>query len=160
MNECDELLQEIIFQARALGIPVSEAIDPHVRINSRAVKRFGCCKYENGGQTIEVAKRVAEGPEEGCRETLAHEVLHTCRGCQNHGELWKEYARQMNLAYGYHISRVSTNEKMGVEEERGCKYLLRCKRCGAEFRRLRASRLIRFPERYRCRCGGALERMM
>lgn len=158
MNDCDALLREAIEQARALGIPLSGNIDPHVRVNSRAVTRFGCCKYEVGRQIIEVALRVAEGPEKSCRETLAHEVLHTCWGCRNHGKRWKGYAQRMNLSYGYHISRASTNEKMGVREERPYKYLLRCESCGAEFKRFRASALTRDPERYRCRCGGRIKR--
>ena len=160
MNDCDALLKEVMAQAWALGIPLSKSIAPHVRINSRAATRFGCCKYEGGRQIIEVASRIADGPEESCRETLAHEVLHTCWGCRNHGKRWKEYAGRMNLAYGYHISRTSTNEKMGVEEERPYKYLLRCESCGAEFKRLRASALTREPGSYHCKCGGRIKRVM
>lgn len=158
MNDCDRLLKLVIDQARGIGIPVSERIDPHVRINTRAVARFGCCKYQGGKPVIEVAGRIAEGPEESCRETLAHEVLHTCWGCRNHGERWKGYAQRMNRAYGYHISRTSTDREMGVEADRPYKYLLRCESCGAEFRRFRASPLTRHPERYRCGCGGRLAR--
>lgn len=157
MNDCDVLLQKVIDQARMLGIPVSREIDPHVRVNGRAKTRFGCCKYEGGRQIIEVASRVARGPEQSCMETLAHEILHTCPGCRNHGERWKDYAGRMNSAYGYHISRTSTDKELGVEE-RPWKYLLRCEMCGAEFKRFRASPLTRHPERYRCRCGGRLER--
>lgn len=159
MNDCDGLLKEVVSQARTLGIPVSENIDPHVRVNSRAITRFGCCKYEGGRQIIEVALRVAEGPEESCRETIAHEILHTCWGCRNHGVRWKEYARRMNLVYGYHISRTSTNEEMGVEDERPYKYLFRCEKCGAEFKRFKESPLTQNLERYRCRCGGHIKRL-
>ncbi len=160
MNDCDMLLREVILQAAALKIPVSERIEPHVTVNRRAVNRFGCCKYQKGKFYIEVALRVAEGPEESCRATIAHEVLHTCYGCRNHGKRWKEYARRMNRTYGYHISRTSTNEEMGVEEERPCKYLLRCEKCGAEFKRFRASALTREPGKYRCKCGGRIGRLM
>lgn len=156
MNDCDALLREIVEQALALGIPLSKDIDPHVQINSRAVTRFGCCKYEKGRYMIEVALRVAQGPERSCREILAHEALHTCWGCRNHGKRWKEYARRMNLACDYHISRTSTDEEMGIAAQRPYQYLLRCEKCGAEFKRLRASALTRTPERYRCRCGGRI----
>jgi len=153
--DLDELLQRVIGQARALGIPVSRAIEPHVEVNVRAKSRFGCCRMKGGRFTIEVARRVAQGPEESCRETLAHEVLHTCWGCRNHGKRWKSYAVRMNEAYGYHISRTSTEERMGLEAEPP-KYLVRCTKCGVEFPRRRASSLVKHPERYRCRCGGAL----
>lgn len=158
MNDCDALLGEVMAQAKALGIPISREIEPRVRINRRAASRFGCCRYQGGKYTIEVAGRVAEGPAESCREILAHEVLHTCYGCRNHGKRWKGYAQKMNSVYGYHIARTSTNEELRLEEG-ACKYLLRCRECGAEFKRLRASSLTRNPERYRCKCGGRLERV-
>lgn len=159
MNDCDALLREVLEEARALKIPVSEKISSHVEINDRAVSRFGCCKYKEGRNTIEVARRVAEGPEESCRAVLAHEILHTCWGCRNHGKRWSEYARRMGETYGYVICRATTDEALRVKKAGECRYLLRCQRCGAEFRRFRASALTRYPERYRCRCGGKLTRV-
>lgn len=158
MNDCDRLMREMAEQARKLGIPVSKQIEPHVKINRRAVNRLGCCRRQGGGYVIELAARVAEGAEEVCRETLAHELLHTCTGCQNHGALWKEYARRMNGAYGYKIKRVAVEDAMRGIQPRPFKYLVRCERCGAELGRYRASPLTRHPERYRCRCGGKLKR--
>ena len=157
MNDCNALLREVMTQARMLGIPISREIDPCVVVNARAATRFGCCKLQRGKYIIEVAQRVAQGPEESCRETIAHEVLHTCWGCRNHGTRWKGYAQRMNEVYGYHIARVSTDAEMGTKPEKAYKYMLRCKACGMEFGRLRASNLTRHPERYRCRCGGELE---
>lgn len=159
-NDCDKLLREVAEEARALGIPLADRVDAHVRINRRAVTRFGCCKYQEGGFVIEVAQKVAEGPERSCRETLAHELLHTCWGCRNHGKRWKAYAQRMNEAYGYRIARTSSNQQLGVAETRPCKYLFRCQDCGTEFRRYRASRMTQCPERYRCRCGGRLIRVL
>ncbi len=156
MNDCDALLQAVMRQADALGIPFSKAIDPHVVINRRAATRFGCCRYQGGRYTIEVAERIAQGPEMSCRETLAHELLHTCYGCRNHGKRWRSYAQRMNGAYGYRIERVTTAVSLGVQEVRPPRYILRCQSCEAEFPRFRASRLTRCPELYRCRCGGRL----
>ena len=36
-HQVDALLVRVIAQARAAGIPVPESIDPHVRLNTRAV---------------------------------------------------------------------------------------------------------------------------
>ena len=38
----------------------------------------------------------------------------------------------------------------------GMDFKLRCTRCGREFPRTKASPLVLHPERYRCKCGGAL----
>lgn len=158
-RDLDALLAEIMAQLRGLKIPLSDRIAPHVEVNDRAVARFGCCKYRDGQYTIEVARRVARGPEQSLRETLAHELLHTCYGCRNHGKRWKLYAQRAGEAYGYRIARSATEEELGVGEARACRYLLRCTACGAQFKRFRTSPLVEHPERYRCRCGGRLERV-
>ena len=113
MNEFDALLARAVEQARALGIPVSARISPRVAVNRRAVTRFGCCIRRGGEYVIELSERLLEAEERACMQTLAHEVLHTCPGCRNHGALWKEYAARMNGAYGYAISRTGTCVALG-----------------------------------------------
>jgi len=156
LNDFDRLLQAVLAQARALGIPVSSQIDPHVAVNRRAVTRFGCCICKDGRFTIELTARLLDAPEQACRQTLAHEILHTCPGCRNHGPRWKHYAQRMNAAYGYQISRLSPPQALGLTGGKPARYLLRCDACGRIFPRMRASNLTRHPERYRCACGGAL----
>ena len=159
MNDFDALLSAVAEQARALGIPVSDRVDPHVRVNRRAVTRFGCCIRREGGYLIELTERLLEAPEGACRQTLAHELLHTCPGCRDHGARWKSYAQRMNQAYGYQIRRTSACEELHVPDVKPVRHLLVCQSCGRECPRATASILVRHPERYRCRCGGALRRL-
>ena len=157
MDRFDELLAQAVAQARSLGIPVSDRIDPHVKINRRAVTRFGCCvRQRDGSFTIELTHRLLEGTDRACLQTLAHEILHTCPGCRNHGALWRSYSGQMNAAFGYAISRTGTCGELGVPDTRPARHLVVCTRCGQEFPRVKASPLVLHPERYRCRCGGTL----
>jgi len=65
----------------------------------------------------------------------------------------------MNAAYGYAIARTGTCQALGVPDVRPERYRLVCQSCGAQFCRARASALVRHPERYRCKCGGALKRV-
>lgn len=159
MHDPNTMLARVIAQAKALKIPVSHHIHPQVRLNARAVTRFGCCfRRTDGSYLIELSARMLEAPEVSCLQTLAHEVLHTCPGCRNHGARWKEYARRMNEAYGYAISRTGSCEALGVADARPVRHLVVCTRCGMEFPRSRRSPLVDHPERYRCRCGGVLQR--
>ncbi|KAB4603062.1 sprT domain-containing protein, partial [Bacteroides thetaiotaomicron] len=41
--DVDKLLAQVCGEARALGIPLAADILPQVRLNFRAVARFGCC---------------------------------------------------------------------------------------------------------------------
>ena len=150
------LLAQVIGEAAALGIPVSNSIHPQVILNGRAVSRFGCCRKVGLTYYIEVSARLLEGGEGALRETLAHEVLHTCRGCRDHGPRWKGYAAGMNAAYGYRVSRTGSWEGLGLQDPRPVRYLLTCESCGLEIKRAKASALVRHPERYHCRCGGRI----
>lgn len=156
MMDVDGLLAQVIGEARALGVPVSKNIVPHVSLNTRAVARFGCCVRRGESYSVELSARLPEAGERAVRETLAHEVLHTCRGCRDHGERWKSYAARMNAAYGYRIARTGTWEALGLTDQKPVNYLLVCQGCGLEIPRTRLSNLVRHPERYRCRCGGRL----
>lgn len=155
-EEVNSLLAQVMGEARAIGIPISQRIFPRVKLNSRAVARFGCCTWRGEEYFVELSARLLPAGEGPVRETLAHEVLHTCRGCKDHGGRWKSYAQRMNAAYGYSITRTGTWEGMGLAEQKPVNHLLVCERCGRELPRARASNLVRHPERYRCRCGGRL----
>ena len=155
----DRLLQKVIAQARALNIPVSEHILPGVRINRRATGRFGACfaNRRSGTFLIEISDVLLTASQKACCQTLAHEVLHTCYGCQNHKKRWHRYADMMNRAYGYTISRTESPERLGVEGKSVVRYVVECTQCGAEIPRARRSRLVEHPEDYRCaKCGGKL----
>ena len=159
MPEVDRLMQQVIAQARALHIPVSEHIEPHVRINRRATGRFGACFADRRSGTfrIEISDMLLGAAEKVCCQTLAHEVLHTCYGCQNHKKRWRQYAEKLNEAYGYQIARTDSPERLGVEKKSVVRYWVVCTQCGAEIPRQRRSRLIEHPEAYRCaKCGGKL----
>jgi predicted SprT family Zn-dependent metalloprotease len=159
MKHLDNLLEEVIREARAISIPVPNNIYKEVYINSRPKKRFGCCKRRNGHFQIEVSQFMINCRTPILKGVLAHEVLHTCEGCYEHGKLWKQYAQAMNQEYGYNIKRTSTFEEMGLPEEGASgnpKYIIRCKKCGAEYPRQRYTCVMKKINAYRCKCGGKL----
>ena len=160
-EELDAALAALAGELRALGIPLSRRILPRVKVNTRARRRLGCCYARPDGTfEIEVSARLREDPA-ALRQTLAHELLHTCRGCRNHGETWKAYAARVNQALGMDIARLAP---AGEEEPARLrvdqpKYLLRCTACGKLIPRSRLSKAVKQPWRYRCPCGGKLERL-
>lgn len=155
MTDPQELMQTLAEQLRALGIPVSTRIDPQVQINTRAKARLGCCIRRGERFTIEVSATILQ--DEPClRQTLVHELLHTCPDCQNHGTKWKQYAQWVNHAWGMGIARL-TSMPAGQSTKKPPRYTLRCSGCGALFYRERRCLLVQYPQRYRCACGGSLQ---
>ena len=152
-------MKEVINEATNINIPVSNNIDPNVIINTRAKGRFGQCKRHNGQYSIEISQHLTQAEEKHIKETLAHEVLHTCPNCMNHGLTWKAYAIKMNMYYGYEISRTNSCDNMGIVNPRieNARYIIVCKNCGKKLYRQRESKTIKNIERYYCKCGGKLE---
>lgn len=161
-EDIDSLLKQVIQEARELKIPVPDHIIGKVYVNKRPKKRFGCCRKQGSCYLIEISEFVLSCNERIVRAILAHEVLHTCKGCSNHGPIWKEYAEKMNQQYGYQIKRVSTFEEMGIQKESNdksedkIKYIIKCTQCGKEYPRQRFTCVMKKINAYRCQCGGKL----
>lgn len=159
-QELNKCLQDVISQCKAIRLPVSNNIAPEVLVNKRAKSRFGSCRKTAAGFVIEISEFLLDADIGHIKNILAHEVLHTCRGCQNHGKKWKLYAGAMNSEYGYRITTTSTYEKMGLEkpeQQKNYKYMIQCQSCGKIIYRQRKSNLITHTNHYRCRCGGFLK---
>lgn len=175
----DEKLKFVIGQARELNIPVPYNISENVRVNPRPKRRFGCCRRNGDSFIVEVSGFIMECDESKIRNVLAHEILHTCPGCNNHGKIWKEYASAMNAAYGYHIKRTSSFDEMGLDDpaelaesadgvhgsgnaatahrrSSSVKYIIKCRKCGREYPRKKRSKVVKEIGSYRCSCGGRL----
>jgi len=153
----NRLLQEVILEAKQLNIPISQNIDPNVIINTRA-KRFGQCKRRGDKFLIELSSIFDQAEDKMAKQTLAHEILHTCPGCLNHQALWKSHVSKMNRAYRYNISRTNSCENIGVTREilTNAKYVIECQKCHNIVYKDRISGVIRNPEKYHCKCGGRL----
>lgn len=158
-RELDAMLASLAAELRGLGIPVSPKLLPGVQVNTRAKRRLGCCIYREGVYRIEVAAALLDDPPM-LRETLLHELLHTCPGCRNHGEKWKQYASYVNSKLGTSIQRtVKMEGSFAPLRHEEVKYILRCESCGKEIVRKRMCKVVKTPWRYRCLCGGKLKRI-
>lgn len=58
--ELDGLMARLRRELISIGIPVSNRLEPEVRINTRARRRLGCCYYQSGRYWIEVSQAVLE----------------------------------------------------------------------------------------------------
>ena len=158
--ELDGLMARLRRELISIGIPVSNRLEPEVRINTRARRRLGWCYYQSGRYWIEVSQAVLED-EDLLKQTLVHELLHTCPKCRDHGPKWKAYAQTVNEKLGYRIERtVKTETPAGSLRHEEIKYILECQSCGAQIKRMRMSKAVKSPWRYRCPCGGKLKRVL
>ena len=148
-------------QLDSIGIPYRAA---SFEVNSRAVKRWGQCSCENGKFIIQISSVLLneKNSEYGLRQTIIHELIHTCCGCMNHGEEWQKWADKCNRCLGYKISRCNTAESLGVVyneiKENKPYYLIVCKNCGHRYVYYRYCKVVKNPNLFRCGCcKGSLE---
>ncbi|HHT97576.1 MAG TPA: sprT domain-containing protein [Clostridiales bacterium] len=153
----NKLLQEGIEQVISAGIKPG-IINPNVKINTRAINRFGQCRKLPQSQydyEIQINSKLLEVSKDKAMNTLVHEILHTCKGCMNHGKTWKHYANVMNIMFGYDISRTSSYETIGIDKPE-YKYMIKCDKCSVSIGRQKQSKLVTHTHQYRCKCGGNL----
>ncbi|MDO5849420.1 MAG: SprT-like domain-containing protein [Methanobrevibacter sp.] len=150
------------------GIGIFPGRITSLEVNSRAKKRWGSCAPQldgNGniaGYRISINKILLdEGtPEKALKNTIIHELLHSCRDCMTHKGRWKELALKVNSELGYDIKRVKSRDHQRIEIDIDLirpKYVIRCESCGCTYARKRCSKLVKNPDHYRCgKCGGKL----
>lgn len=132
-------------------------------INRRAKKRWGLCtKHKDGTCEIQIAEALLEDErisEQACKETMIHEILHSCDGCMGHTGLWRKYASMMNDMYGYNIKRTTSGSEKGVEDyaptrQLAYRYCFKCRRCGQIIWKKKACKFTKYHRNYTCLlCG-------
>lgn len=161
MRNLMDYAAECMSELDEIGIEYGNIVE--FKVNTRAKKRWGQAKSIPGGYSINISSVLLDerNDVEGLKNTIIHEILHTCKGCQNHGENWKRLAAKVNRAYGYNIKRCSSADEKGVLEETrppkpvrttNTNYVVKCDKCGHVYTRTKMSKLIQHPENYRCGC--------
>lgn len=137
-------------------------------INTRAKCRLGQCRAVAGELfNINISEAVLKDDIDNqiALDVIMHELLHTVKGCFNHGVKWKKYAEYINWKLPqYNIRRVATKGDIALIIERKepvYKFILRCTKCGQEIKRQKETKVVINYKRYRCgKCGGKLERKL
>lgn len=165
IKELKDLVSQVAGELKKIGVPISDNIEKVV-INNRAKKRLGCCKRRKNTlgktfYTIEISKYALNCEEKNLRNIIAHELIHTCRGCFNHGKKWKKLAGAAELKANYHITRTVDYKDLGLEVPASANqevHIIVCEGCGLKFERKRMCKLIKNIGNYRCgKCGSSLK---
>lgn len=162
MRNLNEYAMECMNELDVINVPYVEPVSWIV--NTRANRFFGLCSLRNGQYHISIAARLLKDDvdEMALKTVIIHELLHTIRGCMNHGREWKRWAAKVNYEYGYQVERTAKGyyDKYNVEKPE-YKYAVRCEKCGVIIGRMRMSDLIANTSKYHHGngCGGSLVRI-
>src|SRR5699024_4635554 len=104
--------------------------------------------------SINISSRLLQDDisDTACKNTIMHEIIHTCNHCFNHGNEWKHISNIVNDCYSfYNIKRCTSPEEKGINEnieKKEAKYILRCTKCGKLFYKNRMCKVIKYHELY------------
>ena len=165
MKDLEKLAAEC--EADLLSIGIQPGKVNRWIVNTRAKCRWGLCKqYLPGLYDISIAERILQDnvSDQAAKNTILHELLHTVKGCHGHKGKWKELAAKVNrLLPQYTIKRATSYEEKGLEykpKERTNRYAVKCPHGGKEYYREKESKLIQYPDKYRCGvCNNPLKRI-
>lgn len=166
MKELKKIYQECLQDLQAIGIKPGNIRE--VKINRRFRKSFGICRrikepWKGVWYRLEFNPEILkeEVPDYITKSTVIHEILHSCYGCMKHTGRWKAYAERVNQAYPeYQINRLITVEELqAVQPKLEYHYYVICDICKVPIGYLRRGNVWKHPERYRCKCGGKLQRI-
>ena len=161
----------IVWRKYLLDIHIPLGYTERIYVNDRLTSSWGRCSRKRNRYTgyispfvIDISERLVSRMDdtEGLDLVIIHELLHTCPGCLNHGSQWKSWGRWVERHYGHSVSRLSSAEELGVDEQQFIDkgyYACKCSECGNIITRKSLSKFIQHPEWYRCSCGGSFVRI-
>lgn len=164
MRDLQKIAKECMKELDVLGIEYGNIVS--FKINTRFKSTWGQCKLlPNKKYEIDISQQLLNDtiPIKSLKSTIMHEILHTCKNCYNHGQVWKRYAERVSKAYGYNIKRCTSSEEKGVKEIKSVKKIIHqfvCNGCGQVVDRERESRFTKNYTEYRCgMCGSDFKKI-
>ncbi len=186
-EKLEKLYNECINELASIGINVlnEDFGNIDIKIAKRNSSRYGCCKQEEPDKNfyhfekrkyrnvkvydkfkihhIEICRWVMELNDNIIKNTIIHEIIHCFPYCNNHGKIFKSYAKIINEKLNYNITRLGNKkedfEKSNVEYKENLpiyNYKIICKNCGQVFYRKRLQK--NFLRKYRCgKCSGKFD---
>lgn len=139
--------------------------------SKRLTRKYGYCRisFFRNKPTIEkivISSRLLDEriPEQILKDTIIHELIHTCDGCYSHGKEFQNVARQINNAYGYsigtYVSNIESKIVNSVYKPKERKYKISCPSCGKTWGYKIKSKAYKYPEKYICtKCNSKLIRV-
>ena len=136
-TDLNNLFKEVKEEVKDL-VPYSNKIDDNIRISKRAFRFLGRCtkNWLKDSYFITVSKPLLNTNNiKLIKETLIHELIHTCKNCFNHGNNFKYFMYAVNNRTDYNITIGSNNKEYAeqvnkIKISRKPKYKITCVKCG------------------------------
>jgi predicted SprT family Zn-dependent metalloprotease len=150
------LFNEVFNDAKKLGLPLNKSNLSEIKIGYKEMKPWGVCRYTPRFNNFEIyisRKLISSNNIVAIKNTIMHEIIHTCKGALNHGANFKRYGK-MCETFGYTITRLLSEEEVfghKIENKSDSyKYVIKCPHCGKEYGYNRFTRAVAMSNKYIC----------
>lgn len=152
MTDLYLLLQEVKQELINLGYDEIRYNRYSLELNNRYTRTLGTCeKISYAIYKISLnSKMLAYDTEMDLKNTLMHELIHSIKGCMNHGKKFQLIATEVNRKYpkyniGTHASNINYAKvyKKELRRQIGYKYLVKCQNCNKEWRFKRETKITK-----------------
>lgn len=159
MKDLRKLYQECLKELDDIGIKYGKI--SIIKENSRLTRTWGYCKrlpypshsWEDNRYEINISSRLLSDDVDDVhvKDTIIHEILHTCKNSLNHGAEWKRLANIVNEHYPqYNIkTRTSSSEKK-IDDDIEFKYIIECSSCHHQWKYRKKTKVVKFCEALKC----------
>lgn len=103
MIDLNKMLNDIIADALNVNIPISKYLIKKIYIDKEMNNHLAECHRFFDRCEIHLFYKTLQAKPEYIKSIIAHEILHTCFLCSDHGYPWSKYSQIMNETYGYNI---------------------------------------------------------
>ena len=137
LKDLQEIYKICVQECKNVDIPIRD--DKVIKIEftkEYAQESRGFCIMDNDCNTFSIfinsIYQEKDCPIEELKETIIHELIHTCPRCQSHGKIWMKYAKILNDKYGYELMTTKDYEAV-FNKELPILHKYVCKTCGSFF---------------------------
>lgn len=160
-----DIYNEVYAEAQNLGLLGKHKKKHPLYIHS-SVRNWGLCRYHYEGceqydsaicinDKIVVAKSL-----DVARKVIVHEVAHIAEPGAHHSIAWQRAGNKIGKKWGITVQRTDSYEGLQLRMDEDAKYILECTKCGHQYKHMRMTKSIRYPNNYRCgHCSGSLKRI-
>lgn len=141
-KKLQDMLQECVYDMVSIGIPIqTDRIDEIVHLGKLEGTMGVCGRYtaDDGKMafSITVNKKILKKMEnpvvvKNVKNTLYHELLHTCPDCVGHNENWLKYAKICDEKLGTK-TRQRLSERIYLGRHKGTAHHFCCDNCGFKY---------------------------
>lgn len=119
MRNLQEIYKECVQECKDAYIPIRDDKVISIEVeNKDEVGYYGACDITHSDNNLIFNIYINSlFLDEDCplielKDTIIHELIHTCPRCGIHGKTWMKYAKIMNEKYGYELTTSKDNDEI------------------------------------------------